>query len=190
MKLMVWSWLVIAPYLWKKLIRRFELIPRVVICIALFFSGAVSLIGGLDHRQSYTLAKRSELAAWQAAIKDIPPTESFACEPDFNHPLLLLGRKVACGYDGHLWSHGLPYGEKYALLKNALAGTVPWSEAAPVLQVDWLALRVSDQASGYAPLEKADPGKFGWLYDLRGLLRPTPDNPTGQPPPPRSVDSF
>lgn len=190
MKLMVWSWLVIAPYLWKKLIRRFELIPRVAICIGLFFSGAVSLIGGLDHRQSYTLASRSELAAWQAAIKDIPATERFACEPDFNHPLLLLGRKVVCGYDGHLWSHGLPYGEKYTLLKNALVGTVPWSEATPVLRVDWLALRTKDQLDAYVPLEKADPGKFGWLYDLSEVLRPSPDNPTGQPPPPRSVDSF
>ena len=72
-----------------------------------FFSGAVSLIGGLDGRHGYAIARRSELAAWQHAIVDIPPEDRFACVPDYNHPLILLGRKVACGYEGHLWSHGL-----------------------------------------------------------------------------------
>lgn len=185
MKLMVWSWLVVAPYLWQKLIVRFEMIPRIAICIGLFFSGAVSLIGGLDIRQSYPIAKRSELAAWQMAIQDIPATARFACAPDYNHPLLLLGRKVACGYDGHLWSHGLPYGEKYALLKSALAGQTSWSQAAPILQVDWLALRPDDATN---PTVFFAPNQVGALYDFKGYLKPSPGNPEGLPPPPRSVD--
>ncbi len=186
MKLMVWSWLVIAPYLWTKLITRFELIPRVAVCIALFFSGAVSLIGGLDARQSYAIAKRSELAAWQAAIKDIPATARFACTPDYNSPLLLLGRKVACGYDGHLWSHGLKYGEKYALLKDALAGKVTWEQAAPILKVDWLAISTINKS----PEVETDTKQVGLLFNLQDLPKPSSDSLGDQLPPPRRVDSI
>ena len=48
MKLMLWSWLVIAPYLWTKVIAKMNLAARGAVCVVLFFSGAVSLIGGLD----------------------------------------------------------------------------------------------------------------------------------------------
>ena len=75
--------------------------------LSCFFREAVSLIGGLDTRHGYAIARRSELAAWQHAIASIPPDVRFASVPDYNHPLILLGRKVACGYEGHLWSHGL-----------------------------------------------------------------------------------
>ena len=187
MKLMVWSWLVIAPYLWSKLIVRFELIPRIAICIGLFFSGAVSLIGGLDARQNFPIAKRSELAAWQMATQDIPATARFACAPDYNHPLLLLGRKVVCGYDGHLWSHGLPYREKYTLLKSALAGGTSWKQATPILQADWLGLRPNDATN---PSVFFEPNQIGAIYDLESFLKPNPENPAALPPPPRSVDLF
>ena len=109
MKLMLWSWIVIAPYLWTKVIAPMKPGARVAICILLFFSGGVSLLGGLDARHGYGIARRSELDAWKHAVAGIPANVRFACVPDYNHPLILLGRKVACGYEGHLWSHGLTY---------------------------------------------------------------------------------
>ncbi len=181
MKLMMWCWLVLAPYLWLLVIRPLKWPAQAAICFVLFFSGAVSLIGGLDARHGYLLASRSELAAWQAAVKDIPATDRFAAMPDYNHPLILLGRKVACGYDGHLWSHGLDYGEKMALTKGALSGAVGWREAAPKLNVQWGAVRQTDRPG-------AVPRGVGTLYDLRMYLKPAPGSPTLPPPPPRPVD--
>ncbi len=152
MKLMLWSWLVIAPYLWTKVIAKMNLAARVAVCVVLFFSGAVSLIGGLDARHGYALARRSELDTWKHALAGIPPEVRFACVPDYNHPLLLLGRKVACGYEGHLWSHGLNYHQNLDLLRKALIGGAAWQEIAPSLDVQWLALRKADlpevQATG------------------------------------------
>ena len=124
MKLMLWSWLVIAPYLWKKMLAPLKLPARAAVCVVLFFSGGVSLIGGLDTRHGYAIAQRSELAAWQHAIASIPPDVRFASVSDYNHPLILLGRKVACGYEGHLWSHGLDYHKKLELLDKSLNGEV------------------------------------------------------------------
>lgn len=181
MKLMMWCWLAVAPYLWSLVIRPLKWPAQAAICFVLFFSGAVSLIGGLDARHGYSLATRSELAQWQAAVKNIPATDRFAAMPDYNHPLILLGRKLACGYDGHLWSHGLNYGEKMALTKNALSGAVGWQEAAPKLNVQWGAIRQKDRPD-------AVPQGVGTLYDLRQYLKPAPGSPAPPPPPPQSVD--
>lgn len=188
LKLVIWSWLVVAPYLWTNLLSHIHWLGRSALCFVLFFSGAISLIGGLDARHGYFLARKSELAAWKMATGDLPPTARFAITPDYNHPLILLGRKVVCGYDGHLWSHGLPYEKKYATLTAALTGQTTWAEANALLQADWLARRSFDPiVTGSTPT--ADSSGIGMLYDLSPYLKPSPDNQSGQPRPPRPVGS-
>jgi len=186
LKLVIWSWLAVAPYLWTNLLARVHWLGRSALCFVLFFSGAISLVGGLDTRHGYFLARKSELAAWKMATIDLPPATRFAITPDYNHPLILLGRKVVCGYDGHLWSHGLPYEEKYAMLKAALAGQTPWAEADPLLQADWLARRTFDPIATES-MAAPDPAAIGMLYDLTPYLKPAPDNRSVPPRPPRSV---
>lgn len=186
LKLVIWSWLAVAPYLWTNLLARVHWLGRSALCFVLFFSGAISLVGGLDTRHGYFLARKSELAAWKMATIDLPASTRFAITPDYNHPLILLGRKVVCGYDGHLWSHGLPYEEKYAMLKAALAGQTAWEQANPLLQADWLARRTFDPITAES-LPTPDPASQGMLYDLTPYLKPDRDNQSSQPQPPRSV---
>jgi hypothetical protein len=188
MKLMLWSWLTIAPYLWTKLIVKMNLAARVAVCLLLFFSGAVSLIGGLDARHGYALARRSELDAWKHALAGIPPEARFACVPAYNHPLLLLGRKVACGYEGHLWSHGLNYRHNLDLLRKALTGEAAWREIATSLDVQWLALRKADLAEAKPPGDPPPDNAFGALYDLGPIIIQDPTTPGTQQLRPRSVD--
>ena len=38
MKFMLWSWLVLAPYLWTKIVAQMKLAARIAICFVLFFS--------------------------------------------------------------------------------------------------------------------------------------------------------
>jgi hypothetical protein len=188
MKLMLWSWLVIAPYLWRKMLAPLSLAARGAVCLVLFFSGGISLVGGLDARHGYAIARRSELDAWRHAIADIPSEARFACVPDYNHPLILLGRKAACGYEGHLWSHGLDYQEKFALLKSSLIGDVIWRISAPILDVEWLALRKEDFPAAKPPGISPAIESYGGLYDLRPLLRQDPSSPRIPQLRPRSVD--
>ena len=190
MKLMLWSWLVIAPYLWKKMLAPLKLPARAAVCVVLFFSGGVSLIGGLDARHGYAIGRRSELAGWQHAIAGIPPWVRFACVPDYNHPLILLGRKVACGYEGHLWSHGLDYQKKFELLNKSLKGEVSWRSSAPLLDVEWLALRNKDLPATKPPGDSPAANAYGALYDLRPLLTQDPSSPEGPRLRPQSVDLF
>lgn len=176
MKLLLWCWLVLAPSLWSEVLRPLPVPARAALCGVLFFSGAVSLVGGLDGRHGYLLARRSELDAWQRVVRDLPMTDRFACEPDYNHPLILLGRKVVCGYEGHLASHGLDYRVRLSALRDALDGRKSWPEAAPFLQADWAAIRQTDNPGQVREGE-------GVLLDLRPWLRPSPSSPA--PPQPR-----
>ena len=140
-KLLVWAWLAAAPFLWRCVLLPLSGMLRIALCVGLFFTGALSLTGGLDGRHGYTLAKRSELAAAQIALADMPPGSLIAVEPEFNHPVILLGYPVVCGYEGHLWSHGLPYRERLAALRRVLQKQPGWLETAAHLKAKAIYLR-------------------------------------------------
>jgi hypothetical protein len=114
---------------------------RIAACIALFFSGAVSLAGGLDGRHGYKLASRSELASTAAALAKVSPGDRIATEPDYNSPVILLGYPVLCGYEGHLWSHGLNYHKQWDALQIVLKHEPGWKEAMQTLDAQWLYVR-------------------------------------------------
>lgn len=106
----------------------------------------------------------------------------------YNHPLILLGRKVACGYEGHLWSHGLDYKTKLALLNKSLSGEASWISSQSSLDVKWLALRNKDLPAVRPPGDPPAVEAYGALYDLTPLLKQDPSSPESPLLRPRSVD--
>lgn len=138
-KLMIWCYLAVLPFLWDFVLRPLFLPLRALCCAALFFSGFVSLWGGLNRRHTgYPIAQRRELASVQQVVKDIAPDETFAAFPTYNHPLLLSGCKVAEGYPGHLMSHGIPYQEREALLRSLMLGETGWRDVARSLHIRYV----------------------------------------------------
>jgi len=172
-KIMLWCYLAVLPALWAMLR---ECVPwmRAVACCALFFSGAVSLVGGLDASHAgYPLANRAELDRLALPLRQIPISATFACLPTYNHPLLLLGRKVVAGYEGHLSSHGINYAARFAELGRLLRGEPGWQTRARQLGVDYLfwGEREQEKYGGPTPWKAAAPivaeGAWGTIYDLR-----------------------
>jgi hypothetical protein len=78
------------------------------------------------------------LAASAIAFKDVPPLDRIAIDPQFNHPAILLGRPVVCGYEGHLWSHGLDYREKFTKLRLVIDQAPDWMETAQEIGAKWV----------------------------------------------------
>ncbi len=74
----------------------------------------------------------------EKAVAGIPRTETFVAYPTYNHPLLLAGRKLALGYTGHAWSHGLPWEKPAARVNALLNGDDDWRQAAADLRVRYL----------------------------------------------------
>src|SRR4029450_8247897 len=62
-KLMIWAYFLVLPFLWKDLIARWNLPARALVCMALFGSGFISLFGGLSvGRPGFGIADRVGVA--------------------------------------------------------------------------------------------------------------------------------
>jgi hypothetical protein len=106
----------------------------------MFFSGAVSLVGGLDGRHGYRLVGRSELDSTRATLARVPWTARIATEPTFGNPVILLGWPVVCGYEGMLWAHGLDYQETLRKLQDVLELRDPMNNARSI-HADWIFIK-------------------------------------------------
>jgi uncharacterized membrane protein len=42
--------------------------------------------------------------------------------PVHNHPVFLTGRRSLMGYPGHVWTHGLEFGQRESEIKRVYAG--------------------------------------------------------------------
>jgi len=142
-KFFIWAWLCCAPYLWST-ISCWPLAVRLATCTALFFSGTLSLMGGLDGRHGYRLVNRSELAQAEAILSQVPFEDRIATEPTFDNPAVLLGRPVVCGYEGMLWAHGLDYRSTFECLNDVLAGRDLGMKKARLINAKWI-LRDKDE---------------------------------------------
>jgi hypothetical protein len=187
LKLMVWAYFIVLPFLWSDLIAQWRLPARMVVCIALFGSGFVSLFGGLKSGD-YGFADRAEVDWVGLITRRLPVEARFAAYPTYNHPLLLQGRKLALGYPGHLWTEGFDYAGAEALLQQLMKGEHDWLEAARRLRVRYL-FWGSEEKVNYLtstrPWEKAcaqvASSAWGTIYDLESPISSAPAQNQAKP---------
>jgi hypothetical protein len=187
LKIMIWAYFLVLPFLWMHLIARWSMPVRVAICMALFGSGFVSLLGGLAAgRDGFGFADRAELDGVGDAVQKLPAEARFAAYPIYNHPLLLQGRKVVLGYPGHLWTEGFDSGPQqkriYAYtqeqLRELMEGAGDWRETARHLRVRYIFWgreeKINYPMSG-RPWEKTiapvASGNWGAIYDLEESMK-------------------
>ncbi len=177
-KLMLWSYLAMLPFLWELWLRHWPAVVRWIVCGVLFFSGAVSVIGGINlkHQSRYLMVRRSELDAVRTALAVLPAGARFAASPDYAHPLVLSGRKLAMGYTGALHGYGLEYKELERTLNTLMLGQPGWEKAASRLGVRYLfwgarekkrfAQSTRPWEAGRTPVAS---GAWGEIYDLESV---------------------
>jgi hypothetical protein len=172
-KLIIWSYFICLPFLWSELISKWPIPVRAGVCFFFFFSGFVSLMGGLKSG-GYDLADRLEVAEVAKAIKPLPIKERFAAFPTYNHPLLLNGRKVVLGYPGHIWTQGFPeYGAVENQLRGLMLGAPDWQERAHAFGARYL-FWGNEEKRAYAASSQpwrgrtqvVAQGSWGAIYDL------------------------
>jgi hypothetical protein len=195
-KIMLWSYLALVPLAWNELLAARPLWQRGVAAFLLFGSGFASLIGGLDGKHTgHEIARRSVLDGVEKAVAALPVGERFAAYPTFNHPLLLVGRKVALGYPGHTWSHGLPADRITPTLEALMNGDDGWQTHAQKLGLRYLFWGAEEREHypdstepwkvEMLPIARGD---WGEIYDLRHPPKPvvTITEPAATTEPPRS----
>jgi hypothetical protein len=175
-KIMIWSYLAILPFLHEMLLEPVGfsgIVLRASNYAMLFFSGFISLLGGLDGSHTgYEIAKRSELEPVVFAVSHLSPDSTFAGYPTYNHPLLLAGCKMVEGYAGHLFSHGIAYEARDEQLTRMMLGAPDWRAIADSLHVRylyWGSMEEDNYAKSTQPwknLPVAAAGDWGTIYDL------------------------
>lgn len=174
-KLLVWGYFIVLPFLWSEVISPWPELVRIAVCIALFFSGFITLFGGMGAGQpGYAFAERFDVAGVQSALRDVPIDRRFVAAPAHNHPVLLAGRKVVMGHEGHVWTQGFPgYFEKLRVVELIMNGTPQWLEHARAEGARYLFWGSNEQRMyprSIRPWEKTfavvDKGTWGAIYDL------------------------
>jgi hypothetical protein len=179
LKILIWAYFLVLPLLWTSLITEWSLPMRVVVCLALFTSGFVSLFGGLSAG-GFGFIDRAELDGTGNAVAKLPIEARFATYPTYNHPVLLQGRKVALGYLGHLWTQGFDdYGKANELLTQLMQGSDNWRKLAHDLQIHyifWGREEKMNYGASKRPWEQTaalvSSGNWGAIYDLDQPPRP------------------
>ena len=174
LKLMVWGYFLILPFLWSDIIGRWAFPERAATCLLLFGSGFVTLLGGLSAgHPGFGLIERARLDHIGTALRPLPVEARFATYPTFNHPVLLQGRKVVLGYPGHLWTEGFDYGKANDQLTALMNGAANWRDAAKALGVRyifWGQDEKTNYKSSTRPWEATAflvaSGDWGAIYDL------------------------
>ena len=186
-KLIIWAYLIVLPFVWGELVSRWVFPVRAVVCVALFGSGFVTLFGGLAAgKTGFGLANRTELDAVGIAVSKLPVEARYAAFATYNHPLLLQGRKLIMGYPGHVWTQGFNYGEDSNKLGMLMNGAPGWKETARFFHARylfWGREEKTNYAQSTRPWEKESKlvasGEWGAIYDLES----PPDSPSAPPAP-------
>ncbi|MFL6521609.1 MAG: hypothetical protein ACJ8NS_15430 [Chthoniobacterales bacterium] len=173
-KIIVWAYLIILPFLWTDLIIQWPIHLRVLIYVALFAFGFVSLCGGIAiGKNGYGIANREELDAIGVAVHKLPAEARYAGWPTWGHPVLLQGRKMVLGYPGHLWTQGFKFDDTNNKLKAMMEGAPNWKDLARTLHaryVFWGREEKANYAASKRPWERESAlmasGPWGAIYDI------------------------
>jgi hypothetical protein len=174
LKLMVWGYFIILPFLWSDILGRWAFPERAAMCVALFGSGFVTLLGGLSAgHPGFGLIERERLDRVGTAVRPLPVEARFAAWPTFNDPILLQGHKAVMGYPGHLWTEGFDYNDMDNRLKELMNGAPNWREAAQRLGVRYIFWGQDEKANYQASTRPWETtaflvasGNWGAIYDL------------------------
>jgi hypothetical protein len=174
LKLMIWGYFLILPFIWSDIIGRWAFPERAATCVLLFGSGFVTLLGGLTAgHPGFGLIERARLDHIGTALRPLPLDARFATFPTYNHPVLLQGRKVVLGYPGHLWTEGFDYGKTNDQLTALMNGAANWRDAAKALGVRYI-FWGQDERTNYQSSKRpwegtsflVASGDWGAIYDL------------------------
>jgi hypothetical protein len=184
-KIIVWAYLIIVPFLWTDLLVHWPIPLRAVVYVALFASGLITLFGGLAaNKTGFGIADRYELDNVGTVLKKLPADARFAGHPIWGHPVLLQGRKMVLGYPGHLWTQGFDFAKTEEKLRNLMLGAPNWRDLARSLHARylfWGRNETGNYAKSTRPWEReaalVASGDWGAIYDLetpRVQPAPTP----------------
>jgi hypothetical protein len=95
----------------------------IALLLALTLAGALDVWGVVGSTATKIQEfDRDGVRFAEAVEQNTRPRSLILHAPIFNHPVFLTGRQSLMGYPGHIWTHGLKYQDREALIRRIYAG--------------------------------------------------------------------
>lgn len=157
----------LAPaFLWRRGWRAAQA-GGLVLLLGLILTGLIDVGRGLSPAEKMHIFTRED---WEIAarIRDTTPPRSVILHASIhNSPVALSGRRSLMGYPGHLWSHGIEYGEREDDIKRIFALGSEATELLARYQVDYVMIGPVE-ASQFQPNLAGFGSRYPVVFDYAG----------------------
>lgn len=125
-------------FLWKDV--RFGRAIAIAAFVVTSLSGALDISKLAMAGGVYGIFDRTDMAFAAKVREATASTDTILTAPTHNHPVLLSGRRVFLGYEGHLWSQGLDYHARKPVADAVFRGASVGSPTTPIHRIDAIAI--------------------------------------------------
>jgi hypothetical protein len=151
-KVLFYWWIASAPIVALLLARLWEgnLWNRLLagaLFIVLTFAGALDVFALVSGKNDYGEFDRDGVAFAEQIKQQTPPQAMILHAPIHNTPIFLTGRRSLMGYPGHIWTHGLAYGERESEIRRIYAGGPDALALLSKYGVDYVAIGPTEHAA-------------------------------------------
>jgi hypothetical protein len=90
--------------------------------VVLTLAGALDVFALMTSQGEYQEFDRNGVAFAEMIKQQTPPSATILHAPIHNTPIFLTGRRSLMGYPGHIWTHGIDFGQREADIKKIYSG--------------------------------------------------------------------
>lgn len=114
--------------------------------ILLTLSGAMDVLRAASPIEDVTLFGQAEVEVAELIRQKTPPRAVILHAPIHNSVVALTGRQSVMGYPGHLWTHGIDYGQRENEVKAIYRGGPESAKPLASLNVDYVVIGPTEQS--------------------------------------------
>ncbi len=170
-----WPYLLLLPYIWRRIVSPRSVWARNMLCAALFFSGSVYAVQEAVKFSPTALYETADVREIHWALRGMPAEGRFAVFPTHNHLVTFAGGKIVAGDPWYLSVCGHSDERKGLAEKvnRLMMGDPQWRALAGELDVRyifWGRIEEENYKTSSRPWESTAPliasGPWGKIYDL------------------------
>lgn len=151
-KILFYWWIGSAPLVALLLARLWQgktwnRVLAAALLVVLTAAGALDVYALAAGRDDYGEFDRDGVAFAEKIREQTAPRAMILHAPIHNTPIFLTGRRSLMGYPGHIWTHGIAFGEREAEIKRIYAGALDAPYLLAKYQVDYVAVGPTEKAA-------------------------------------------
>jgi hypothetical protein len=144
-KVIFYWWIASAPIvalflarLWEG--RTWHRVMAATLLVVLTLAGGLDVFPLLTGQGKYQEFDRDGIVFAETIKAQTPPRATILHAPIHNTPIFLTGRRSLMGYPGHIWTHGLDYGQLENEIKRIYAGAPDAANLLSKYHVDYVVI--------------------------------------------------